>query len=152
MTIVSLLFVLAFGLPSNCSCAKALDSDRPNGANELIEIRGPVAKNLVGTVMYPNGELAKEIVVELYDLSQDRSDIPTNEIVGSRSRKSACVTGTDGAFCFPNMPSGKYLLRLGTRQPNGINELYVRVTVDRSWFRGLFRRRHPLRLTLSLGT
>src|SRR5258708_22176916 len=106
MLILSLIFGVVFGFSSNCSCAKALDSDRPNGANELIEIRGPVVKNLIGSVVYPDGRVAKDIVVEVYDLLQDSSAIPTNEIVGARRRKAACVTATDGVFCFPNLPSG----------------------------------------------
>jgi hypothetical protein len=124
----------------------------PHGANETVEIRGPVVNKLSGAVVYPDDTLAKDAVVELYDLPPDRPDIAVNEIVGWRTRRTACVTGADGMFCFSDVPSGKYLLRTGTRQPDGMNELYMRVTVDHSWFRGLFRRSKPLRLRLSLGT
>jgi hypothetical protein len=124
----------------------------PHGANETVEIRGPVVNKLSGTVVYPDHTLAKDAVVELYDLPPDQPDTPVNEVVGWRTRRAACVTGVDGTFCFSDVPSGKYLLRAGTRQPDGMNELYMRVTVDHGWFRGLFRRSKPLRLTLSLGT
>jgi hypothetical protein len=152
MMILSLLVGAVLGFSSGCSCAKALDSDMPYGANETIEIRGPVVKNILGTIVYPNDAVAKDIVVELYDLSHDRADIPINEIVGWRTRRAACVTATDATFCFSDLPAGKYLLRAGTRQPDGMNELFMRVTVERSWFPGLFRRSKPLRLRLSLGT
>jgi len=137
---------------SGCSCAKALDSDLPHGANEHIEMRGPVVKNLSGTVFYPNDRAGKDVVIELYDISRDPADVPVKEIVGWRDRRAACVTSSDGTFCFSDLPSGKYLLRVGTREPDGMQELYMRVTVDRSWFRALFRRAKPLRLTLSVGT
>ena len=152
MPILSLLIGAVLGFSSGCSCAKALDTDIPHGANETIEIRGPIVKNLRGAIVYPDDSIAKDIVVELYDLSHDRADTPINEIVGWRTRRAACVTGTDGTFCFSGLPAGRYLLRAGTREPDGVNELYVRVTVDHSWFRGLFRRSKPLRLRLLLGT
>ena len=152
MPILVLLIGSVLGLSSGCSCAQALDSDMPHGANQNVEIRGPVVKNLRGMVVYPNDDVAKDIVVELYDLSDDRADIPIDEVVGWRARRAACVTSTDGTFCFSDLPSGKYLLRAGTREPDGMNELYMRVTVDRSWFRGLFRRSKRLRLTLLPGT
>lgn len=124
----------------------------PHGANETIEIRGLVVDKLSGTVVYPDDALAKDSVVELYDLPPDRPDIGVNEIMGGRTRRTACVTGPDGRFCFSDVPAGEYLLRAGTRQPHGMNELYMRVTVSHSWFRALFRRTKPLRLKLSLGT
>ncbi|HYW73666.1 MAG TPA: hypothetical protein VE961_21770 [Pyrinomonadaceae bacterium] len=152
MLVLSLLIGTLVTFPSSCSCAKASDTDRPHGANETVEIRGPVVKNLAGTVWYPDDKVAGDVVVEVYDLSKEHSDAPINEIIGSRSRRIACVTATDGGFSFSDLPSGKYLVRAGTRQAGGMNELYARVTVDRSWFRGLFRRSKPLQLKLSLGT
>src|SRR5882762_382593 len=148
MPILSLLISSALLFPSGCSCNKALDSDMPHGANESVEIRGPVVKNIFGTVFYPDDSVAKDAVVELYELSKGGSDTPINEIVGWRSRRAACVTATDGMFCFSALPSGRYLLRAGTRQSNGMNELYMRVTVDHGWFRGLFGRSKRLRLRL----
>jgi hypothetical protein len=115
-------------------------------------MRGPVVRKLVGTVSYPDETIAQDVVVEVYDVPSDRPDIPRHEIIDGRTRRAACITATDGTFCFSDLPSGKYLLHAGTRRPGGVNELYMRVTVDRSWFRGLFRRSKLLRLTLELGT
>ena len=151
MPLLSILIGSVLTFSGGCSCAKALETDLPHGANETVEIRGPVVNKLSGIVADPSGAPVKA-VVELYDLPPDRPDIAVNEVIGFRTRRVACVTGADGTFCFSNVPSGKYLLRAGTRQANGMNELYMRVTVDHSWFRGLFRRSKSLRLMLSLGT
>jgi hypothetical protein len=48
MPILSLLIGGVLGFSSGCSCQKALDSDMPHGANQTIEIRGPVVKTLLG--------------------------------------------------------------------------------------------------------
>jgi hypothetical protein len=152
MPILSLLISPVLMFSSGCSCHEALDNDMPHGANEPVEIRGPVVNNISGTIVFPDDSVAKDAVVELYELPNARPDTPINEIVGWRKRRAACVTATDGTFCFSGLPSGKYLLRAGTRQPNGMNELYMRVTVDHGWFRELFRRSKRLRLGLTLGT
>jgi hypothetical protein len=154
MPIVSLLIIALLAFPSqrDCSCRNALDSDRPNGANEVVEFRGQTVKRVAGQIFKPNDNPATDVVVELYDLSGVDPNLASYEIVGLHPRRLACVTDTTGAFCFSDLPTGKYLLRAGTRTPNGMNELYARVTVDRRWLTGLLRRSKPINLTLTLGT
>ena len=154
MPILSLLIfaLLAFPSQRDCSCRKALDSDRPNGANEVVEYRGRTVKRIAGRIFEPNDTPAADVVVELYDLSGVDHNLGCYEIVGLHPRRLACVTDSNGAFCFSDLPSGKYLLRAGTRTPNGMNEVYARVTVDRRWLTGLLRRSKPVNLTLTLGT
>jgi hypothetical protein len=144
--------LLAFPSQHDCSCRKALDSDRPNGANEVVEYRGQTVKQIAGRVFKPNGAPAADVVVELYDLSDVDPNLGSYEIVGLHPRHLACVTDIDGAFCFSDLPSRNYLLRAGTRSPNGMNEVYARVKVDRRWWSGLLRRSKAVNLTLTLGT
>src|SRR5947208_172546 len=148
MLVLSLIIGALVTFPSNCSCAKASDVDVPHEANETIEINGSVVKNLTGTVFLPGGEAAEDLVVEVYDVPKEHPNSGVYEIVGSRKRRTACVTSTNGTFCFSDLPAGKYLLKVGTRQQKDFNALYVRVTLDRNWFRGLFRRAKTLSLTL----
>jgi hypothetical protein len=149
-TLVIFIALLLAPAAPTCSCRTASEDDVPHGANEIYEIRLGTVKKIQGTVLLPDDTLAGDIVVELYDLPATKVD--AYDFVREHSRRVACVTSADGSFCFTNLPSGNYLLRAGTRQQDGFNELYARVTVDRSWFRGLFRRSKSLRLTLSLGT
>ena len=154
--LLSLLVVGVLVTPSGrtCSCRAASEDDIAHGANEDIEYHERTVKNLEGTVSYQDdGARIPDVVVELYDVTDADRNLRPRQIVGLRSRRAACITGGDGTFCFPNVPSGLYVLRAGTRSSNGgMNDVCMRIKLDNRWWTGWFRRARPIKLGLSPGT
>jgi hypothetical protein len=144
-----LAILILFGAQSSdrkCSCQAALESDQPHGANELIEYSAKTVKRIQGTVLDPNGAPINEAVVEVYKYSGGE------KIFGSKERQAACLMDRNGSFCFTGLPSGRYLLRIGTRKPEGFNEVFVKVKLDLAWWTSWLRLSKKLEVKLSLGT
>lgn len=64
-------------------------------------------------MFYPNGEIVKGAVVEVFDtfLETDDWQNADYEAITNRPRRTACVTGDDGNFCFADLPPGRYLIK-----------------------------------------
>ena len=137
-----------------CSCQEALEHDLPHGANELIEYSEKTVKSVSGRVAYFHDDSAAEdVVVEIYEITPADAKLNTLQLVQQRTRKFACITSKDGSFCFPHLPAGRYLVRAGTRSRHaGMNEVYMRVKVDRRWWSRLFRPNKKIKLSLTLVT
>ena len=137
-----------------CSCQKALEDDRPHGANEDTEYSEKTLKSIKGRVVYyHNDEPADDVVVEVYSVAETDKNLRPREIALRRERRAACVTAKDGSFCFPDLPSGRYVLRAGARSSSaGMNEVYMKVTVDRRWWGNWFRSGKGIELGLTPGT
>lgn len=132
------VYLLGLSPIAAAQCKKASENDKPHGANELIiQDEGAVGR-VRGKVYFPTATpeyLAEDIVVELYQypLGYEYSTI---NIPIEHKRLVACLTGPDGKFSFQGVRPGKYILRLGTRQPKGINEVHVIFTLkQRPWSR-----------------
>jgi len=115
------------------------------GANELIEYSAKTVRRIQGMVLDSNGAPVNEAVVEVYKYSGGERTF------GSKERQAACLTDRNGSFCFTGLPSGLYLLRIGTRRSEGFNEVYVKVKLDRTWWTSWLRIGRRLPVTLSLG-
>jgi hypothetical protein len=74
--------------------------------------------------LFPIGEPAKDIVVEVYRWANK----PYTETV-QQHRLAACVTGPDGKFSFPDVKPGMYLVQAGRREGFGVNITYVVVNL-----------------------
>ena len=137
-----------------CSCQKALEDDLPHGANEVIEHSEKTVKKIKGRVVYFNDEEpADDIVVEIYDVIDEDKKLTSRDIAIRRERRAACVTAKDGSFCFPDLPSGRYVLRAGARSSSaGMNEVYMKVKVARRWWSNWFRSGKELEIGLTPGT
>jgi hypothetical protein len=140
---------LCFGLLSFTAlfaeCRKAKPEDVPHGANEFLQLNTQIISRVNGTVFYPNNEPAAEIVVEVH---RNPANLDTSLAVEA-PRLAACITAEDGKFSFPEIKPGKYVLRIGIRNPAGVNEMLVPIIVKK--FRWL-RKRSALKLKLELGT
>jgi hypothetical protein len=103
--------------------------------------------------MYGYGdEAANDVVVEIYNINEADKSLRPREIALRRERRTACVTTQGGSFCFPDLPSGTYILRAGTRSSSaGMNEVYMKVTVDRRWWSKWFRTGKRIKLKLTPG-
>ena len=138
------LSCLAPPLFSRAECRKAEDNEIPHGANELIELKEQKVQGLFGTILFPTGEPAEDIVVEVYRWSKK----PYTETV-QQQRLAACVTGADGKFSFPELKPGSYLLQAGRRERFGVNIAFL--VVDLKGNSGK-RKGQGIRIQLKLGT
>jgi hypothetical protein len=126
-------------------CKKAQPEDVPHGANMLIEFKQQKVTHVSGTVLQPNGEPAGDIVIEVYHHSGKLESSATVQ----PPRLKACVTGDDGKFSFPELKSGQYVLRIGTRESIGVQKMLVPLIVKRLAWPG---KHSKLKLKLALGT
>lgn len=147
-----LLLVATYTSDQSCSCQKASADDLPHGANETIEYAETTVKTVAGRVVNPLEEPVEAAVVEIYEIPSANNRLKSYELVGERQRKIACITSEDGSFCFPDLPSGHYLIRAGTGHSAGMNEVFMKVKVDRRWWSRWFRRSKKIELELPLGT
>jgi protocatechuate 3,4-dioxygenase beta subunit len=150
LTTLILGLFAALSLNPDCHCLPASDADKPHGANMLIEHTGVTVTKIKGRVIYPDGEPVNDAVVELFDY-EDRDARPY-QITQFQKRRAACLTGKDGRFCFTNLSSGLYALRIGTRTPAGMNEAHVKVNLDRRWWRRWLRPGKDIDVYLEPGT
>jgi hypothetical protein len=153
-----ILVILGFLLLSvslqepKCPCLKAADQDEPHGANELIEYSHKTVKRIHGRVVDPTGAPIDEAVAEVYSYSDADTKIDPYKFTRSQERLAACVTNKNGNFCFSNLKSGNYLLRIGTLHSAGFQEVFIRVRLDRSWWSSWFRSGKVMEVALPLGT
>jgi len=104
---------------SACSCKKAPPGETTHWSNgEVIMNDGKIYQRLYGVVKYPDNSPAPDALLEIYDK-------PDNILRRWKHAKpkpirqrliATCKTGTDGRFCFANIPPGKYELR-GSKSP-----------------------------------
>jgi hypothetical protein len=128
-------------------CRPAAPDEVPHGANEFIQLEEQSIEQMRGTV-FLNHEPARDIVVEIYDYTGTDSYDDLSRALKEQQRIAACVTGPDGKFSFSGLGTGTYLLRAGTRLPNGINETHVIVSLGT----GAPYKNRRLKIVLTLGT
>ncbi len=108
-------FSLSFSNTQKCKCLPAPPEATTNWGQENVVLADKrVVNSLTGRVVEGNRELSMGgVLVEVYDkpevLLMDGKERETKKL--SQRRVAACVTGTDGEFCFPDIPPGKYELR-----------------------------------------
>jgi len=137
---------LALSIACNAECRRAQEDEVPHGANELIELKEQTIKRVFGTISigFGNSAPTPNVVIEVYRTTENRDFQKTVQ----QKRLTACVTGPDGRFSFPELKPGRYLLRVGMREPAGINVAYVPIIVQsRKRLKG-----RGIRIVLQLGT
>jgi hypothetical protein len=99
----------------NCGCVKAQPDEMTQWGNELITIveRKPY-KQIRGIVLDPSDAKVQDALIEVFTHPEHLlPDYPEKEKAKVKQRRlAACKTTTDGKFCFPNLPAGKYELRV----------------------------------------
>ena len=137
------------GLPYRYSPTRSANrrsqGDVPHGANELIELKEEKLSQIFGTIRFPQGELADDIVVEVYRRARTQS--LRSQATGQA--RAACVTSDDGRFSFDGLKPGRYLVLAGTRKNAGVNEIYVPIILKKNW---LGRKGSGIRFVLAVGT
>ena len=137
---------LALSIVCNAECRRAQEDEVPHGANELIELKEQTIKRVFGTISigFGNSAPTPNVVIEVYRTTENQDFQKTVQ----QKRLTACVTGPDGRFSFPELKPGRYLLRVGMREPAGINVAYVPIIVQsRKRLKG-----RGIRIVLQLGT
>ena len=133
---------------NQCTCRPALEQDWAHGANESVEIRGVTVKRIKGRVLDPHGGPIGDAIVEVFDyLSADEKQ-SGYQVAESKKRRAACLADADGQFCFSDLPGGKYVLKVGTRKPDGTNNTYMIVNLSRH----CWRKSRNVEIRLNLGT
>lgn len=125
------VFLVGLVQASAAQCRTAKENEAPHGANELIQLKSWTLPRVYGTVLWPTGEAAKKIVVEIFHFKGSDDDYRDLNTAIEQPRTMACVTGDDGKFSFPGLKPGKYLLRAGTSDEAGVNETYIVLVVKR---------------------
>jgi hypothetical protein len=129
-----------FTLPASKSCeCKPAERDATTrfGGNEWVAYKEPgVFKSIHGKLDLPLPELRANVLVEVFDqpdyllcewLDKNPNNC-TNDPPENQRRIAACVTAKDGKFCFPNLPAGKYELRVS--KDAGWSPTHVHVVVN----------------------
>ena len=124
----------------DCKCRKpAHDDTTREGANERVEYQeSKIYKTLAGKVMAPNRDPLEDVLIEVFKQSQKERD--------SRYRITACLTDSQGRFCFGKLQPGRYRLQLSLG--SGWNHASVNVTVNPKHPRSVNR---ALELKMTLG-
>jgi hypothetical protein len=116
-------------MSNDCTCHKPEKGDTTRyGGNMMIVF--PMEKpfrELRGTVQM-NGELIENALVEIFDNADYLLESGPHEYL-QQKRLAACVTSSDGKFCFRHLPSGTYELRSSMRA--GVNVTHLHVKVDK---------------------
>ena len=99
---------------SSCTCVQAPPGETTHWSNgEVIMNDNKIYQRLNGVITYPNGSPASGALLEIYDNPENLVRLwkrPESKPIRQR-RIATCKTGTDGRFCFVNVPPGKYELR-----------------------------------------
>ncbi len=120
----------------DCACISASAKDVPLGGNILeIDLAGTVKQIKGKAKITTNVNGSGDIVVEIFSISKAEEKNLENDawkIVENKKRKTACVTGEDGKFCFKNLKNGTYVLKIGTRTRDVeyFNKRYVIVKLN----------------------
>jgi hypothetical protein len=131
---IILLAAAATASSSNCHCRVAAD-EHPVLGNVAARANGGTVRVVRGKVVYPNGNVAKDAIVEVFENSLQTGDWQTDDYlkIETRQRKVACLTDRNGMFCVPRLAPGRYLLRIGMRGPDqGIGAVRMFVIVKRN--------------------
>lgn len=135
----------ALSQPLHARCRHASNDDVPYGANEFILQDGTEEVGQVfGVVLDPSGA-QRHAVVEVYKYDGGENSTDAMKALEDQ-RIAACITGDDGKFAFPDLPPGRYLLRIGLSDTGGMNEDHLIVRVVRGGTR------KKLEIRLRVGT
>jgi hypothetical protein len=147
-----LLLLSVFVAPSalgdcRCGIVKGEETTHWGGHESAIFVEKNSYRQLRGTVQPGYGKTSKVVLVEIFDQPDYLLDQSANvrENHPEQKRVAACHTSSDGKFCFPNLPSGKYELR--TSIDGEWNTSHVYVVVDKK-----AGQRKRLRVLMDLGT
>jgi hypothetical protein len=149
MPLISLILVSLLSGSPQCDCKAVPANEISYGANEFVLLAELKVNRITGKVLHPQGTPENEAIVEVFNYARSSTDYKDVDDALNSKRRAACMTGETGAFCFNDLPPGRYLLRAGTRKSVGINQIHAIIIVLPK------NQKAPtgeLALTLTLGT
>jgi len=116
-----LLCFLSYPLASQqCKChAPEAGATTRKGYFEEISVELKTRYERLAGVVSLSDRPVEDVLVELFAYIRNSS--------AKRARMAACVTGTDGRYCFSRVPRGEYELRASKDGGFEITHVYVRV-------------------------
>jgi len=124
MTRILLAFIVVVALAgssssSSCHCRVASD-EHPLVGNVSARAYGGSVRIVRGRVLYPNDRAAGNALVEVFENALPTNNWITDDYkqIETQQRKIACVTDRNGNFCITGLTPGRYLLRIGVRDPS----------------------------------
>jgi uncharacterized GH25 family protein len=145
-----LVFLGIVSQQPKCHCQLAQADDRAHGANQTIVLSHKTVKRISGRVLYQDGTPVSQAVVEVYE-NADSDKVDAYRTTRTKERRAACLADESGRFCFRDLPSGRYLVRAGTRTSAGMQEIIVKVTLDRHWWSSWVRSNKEIEVDLEPG-
>ncbi|HZS43726.1 MAG TPA: carboxypeptidase-like regulatory domain-containing protein [Blastocatellia bacterium] len=146
------LAILLISLSAFPACAQspcrgkiATTDERPYGANEIVGLRTKTVRRIVGKVTDANSAAIPNAVVEVYRCCGHMQPIP-------KERLRAYVADEEGRFCIRDLPSGRYLLMVGTHGDDGFKLVVMEVSLDRHRPSRWLRSGKELSIALQVGT
>ena len=125
--------ITVIGSAAKCKCQSTNESTR-DGANEWVVYQEPVIhKRVEGVVVEPAGVPQQDALVEIFDqpdylMCEWRANNPNGcspNPPANQRRLGVCKTAKDGKFCFDNIPTGKYELRISKDRSWTITHVYL---------------------------
>jgi protocatechuate 3,4-dioxygenase beta subunit len=134
-----------------CKCSPpAAGETTRSGANEhIVVLEKRKHARIAGNVRDVNGEILSDVLVEVFD-KPGRLLLPYPQNIENQKpqrRIAACVVGSDGQFCFANIPPGKYEVRFSKN--GGWNHTSLVLSVGP---RGRNAPKRNLEITMQVGT
>ena len=111
--VIALSCAIAISVVGGDCGKKTTEALAHSSESELI--RAGEVRSMRGRVLYPNGEEAQLMIVEVYriDLATPVLEITYDQVaeIVKSGRIAAVDTGYSGRFCFKNLKHGNYILR-----------------------------------------
>jgi hypothetical protein len=128
--ILTILIATSSILAQKCKENPASENQYPHCAGHMAHSMnlGEI-KELKGKVFYPNGEIPEEVVLELYKVPQDEKEIDPYYFVNNKKTYKTFVTKKDGKFCFKSLPEGRYVVKVGVSELQGMECQHILLTI-----------------------
>src|ERR1051326_1430459 len=144
--VLLLILISSVAAPSSgkgCGCASATGETTRWGGNETILIKPRGTFEFVGGKVLMGDEPMDDALVEVFDkpdyllcdwtAEDGNPNKCSNDPPADQRRIAACVTGKDGKFCFDNIPSGKYELRVSKDIGWDVSHYVIVVKPESRW-------------------
>ncbi|RMG06910.1 MAG: carboxypeptidase regulatory-like domain-containing protein [Acidobacteria bacterium] len=139
MYIVAGLLLILFFFSSKaqavgCGCRFASAAQTTFWGKENIILKEPHPVRLIQGKVIAGGRALSGVLVEIYDNPESLlMDWREREAMKSRQQRiAACVTSSNGKFCFPKLSSGRYEVRFSKATDFDSTSIYVIVDPTRS--------------------
>jgi hypothetical protein len=147
VSLAALCSLIAPVVQGDCKCRQSAKDDktRPGGNEAVSQVPEEHFRELKGVVSVFGDQPAENALAEVFDKPEYLLGNEPWDQRPTQNRLRECVTSPDGKFCFKDLPSGTYELRI-SRDP-GWDVTHVYVVVDRK-----AGARKPIQVEMHIGT